>query len=166
MTDRARSNEDVVIERTFDAPVAVMWQMWTDPEHFKNWYGPTGASIPVAKMDVRVGGARLVCMEMHTPTGPIQMWFTGEYLDVVENERLVFTESMADKDGNVMSASDMAMPEGHPTTTEVRVEFDDIEGRTRMVLTHVGIPSGSPGEAGWVMAFDKLAAYASTRTRR
>ena len=166
MTDTARSNDDVVIERTFDAPAAVMWQMWTDPEHFKNWYGPTGASIPVAKMDVRVGGARLVCMEMHTPKGPMQMWFTGEYLDVVENERLVFTESMADKDGNVMSPSDMGMPEGHPTTTEVRVELDDIGGRTRMVLTLVGIPSGSPGEAGWVMAFDKLAAYARTRTRR
>jgi uncharacterized protein YndB with AHSA1/START domain len=165
MTDTARSTDDVVIERTFDAPVAVMWQMWTDPEHFKNWYGPTGASIPVAKMDVRVGGARLVCMEMHTPTGPMQMWFTGEYLDVVENERLVFTESMADKDGNVMSPSDMGMPERHPTTTEVRVELNDIGGRTRMVLTHVGIPSDSPGAAGWVMAFDKLAAYAGTRTR-
>jgi uncharacterized protein YndB with AHSA1/START domain len=166
MTDTTRSNDDVVIERTFDAPVAVMWQMWTDPEHFKNWYGPTGASIPVAKMDVRVGGARLVSMEMLTPKGPMQMWFTGEYLDVVENERLVFTESMADKDGNVMSPSDMGIPEGHPTTTEVRVELDDIGGRTRMVLTHVGIPSGSPGEAGWVMAFDRLAAYAGTRTRR
>jgi hypothetical protein len=32
-----------------------------------------------------------------------------------------------------------------------------------MVLTHVGIPSGSPGAAGWIMAFDKLAAYATTR---
>jgi uncharacterized protein YndB with AHSA1/START domain len=166
MTDTARSNDDVVIERTFDASVAVMWQMWTDPEHFKNWYGPTGASIPVAKMDVRVGGARLVCMEVRTPKGPMQMWFTGEYLDVVENERLVFTESMADKDGNVMSPSDMGMPEGHPTTTEVRVELYDIGGSTRLVLTHVGIPSGSPGAAGWVMAFDKLAAYAGTRTRR
>ena len=75
MTDQ----DSVVIRRRFDAPVDLIWQMWTDPEHFKAWYGPDGAAIPVAKMDVRVGGTRLVCMEMQTPNGPMQMWFTGEY---------------------------------------------------------------------------------------
>src|SRR5436309_325295 len=74
MTDNP-SRDRVVIERTFDAPVEHMWQMWTDPEHFKAWYGPEGASIPIAKMDVRVGGTRLVCMEVQTPNGPMQMWF-------------------------------------------------------------------------------------------
>ena len=69
-----------------------------------SWYGPTGATIPVAKMDVRVGGARLICMEMQTPNGPMQMWFAGEYLEVVENERLVYTEAISDEDGNPVDA--------------------------------------------------------------
>ena len=146
-----------MIERSFDAPLDLIWQMWTDPEHFKAWYGPDGATIPVAKMDVRVGGTRLVCMEMQTPGGPMQMWFTGEYREVVENERLVYTESMSDENGNVLSPSDMGMPDGHPTTTEVTVELEDLGGRTKMVMTHAGIPAGSPGAAGWAMAFDKLA---------
>jgi uncharacterized protein YndB with AHSA1/START domain len=166
MTDSAKPTDAVVIERTFDAPVALMWQLWTDPEHFKAWYGPTGATIPVAKMDVRVGGSRLVGMEVQTPDGPMQVWFTGEYLEVVENKRLVFTESMADEDGNVVSPASMGMPAHHPTTTEVRVELQDMAGQTRMIMTHLGIPSDSPGAAGWVMAFDKLAAYASSRTGR
>jgi uncharacterized protein YndB with AHSA1/START domain len=164
MTEPARSNESVVIERTFDAPLSLMWQLWTDPEHFKNWYGPTGASIPVAKMEVRVGGSRLVCMEMQTPNGPMQMWFTGEYLEVVENHRLVFTESMADEHGKIVSPASMGMPAAHPVTTEVRVELESLGNQTRMVLTHVGIPSDSPGAAGWVMAFDKLAAYANSQS--
>src|ERR1700704_3153006 len=121
MTDNDGSRDEVVIERTFDAPVDLVWRMWTDPEHFRAWYGPNGATIPVAKMDVRVGGTRLVCMEMQFPDGPMQMWFTGEYLEVVENERLVYTESMSDEHGTVSSPSDMGMPEGHPMTTEVRV---------------------------------------------
>jgi uncharacterized protein YndB with AHSA1/START domain len=158
------SQDAVVIERSFDAPVDLIWQMWTDPEHFKAWYGPEGATIPVAKMDVRVGGARLVCMEVQTPNGPMQMWFTGEYSEVVENERLVYTESMSDENGNVLSPSDMGMPEGHPTTTEVTVELEDVGGRTKMVMTHAGIPADSPGAAGWTMAFDKLAAYVAART--
>ena len=85
------------------------------------------------------------------------MWFTGEYREVVENERLVYTESVSDEDGNVLSPSDMGMPAGHPATTEVTVELQDLGGRTRMVLTHAGIPAGSPGAAGWAMALAKLA---------
>jgi uncharacterized protein YndB with AHSA1/START domain len=164
MTDDAAALDSVVLERTFDAPVDVIWQMWTDPEHFKAWYGPDGASIPVAKMDVRVGGTRLVCMEMQTPNGPMQMWFTGEYREVVEHQRLVYTESMSDENGNVSSAADMGMPEGHPTTTEVRVDFEDVGGRTKMVMTHAGIPADSPGATGWLMAFEKLATHVDARS--
>jgi uncharacterized protein YndB with AHSA1/START domain len=158
MTDAKGTDDAVVIERTFDAPVELVWQMWTDPDHFRAWYGPTGASIPVAKMDVRVGGTRLVCMEMGSPGGPVQVWFTGEYREVVENERLVYTESLSDEDGNVASPADVGMPGGHPTTTEVVVQLAGVGGRTRMVMTHVGIPGDSAGATGWAMAFDKLAA--------
>ena len=119
MTNNNGSKDAVVIERSFDAPVDLIWQMWTDPEHFKEWYGPDGTTIPVAKMDVRRGGTRLVCMEMKTPDGPMRIWFTGEYREVIENERLVYTESMSDENGNVLSPSDVGMPDGHPTTTEV-----------------------------------------------
>jgi uncharacterized protein YndB with AHSA1/START domain len=157
MADEKGLQDAVVIARTLDAPVELVWQMWTAPEHFKEWYGPEGATIPVAQMDVRVGGRRLVCMEVPTPDGPMQMWFTGEYRVVAENERLVYTESMADENGNVSSPSDMGMPDGHPATTEVRVELEDVGGRTKMVVTHAGVPSDSPGAAGWVMALDKLA---------
>ena len=49
----------------------------------------------------------------------------------------------------------------HGDLTEVRVELDEADGRTRMVMTHFGIPEGSPGEAGWQMALDKLDAELS-----
>lgn len=159
MTDTNTSRDAVVIERTLDAPVGLVWQMWTDPEHFKAWYGPNGASIPTAKMDVRVGGARLVCMEMATPDGTMQMWFTGEYREVVVDERLVYTESMSDEEGNVKSPADMGMAAGHPETTEVIVQLEDLGGHTKMTMTHVGVPADSGGAGGWAMALDKLAAY-------
>jgi len=165
VTDNS-STDAVQIERIVDAPLALVWQMWTDPEHFKAWYGPEGATIPVAKMDVRVGGTRLVCMQAQTPNGPVRIWFTGEYREVVENERLVYTESMSDENGHVPSPPDMGMPEGHPTTTEVRVDLNDIGGRTKMAITHVGIPHDSPGAAGWAMALDKLTAYLAAYSDR
>src|SRR5438105_2770409 len=157
MSDTSASADAVMIERSFAAPVDLIWRMWTDPEHFAAWYGPDGATIPVAKVDVRVGGTRLVSMEVQAPNGVMRMWFTGEYREVVENKRLVYTESMSDENGNVLSPSDMGMPEGHPMTTEVRVDLEDVGGRTKVVLSHAGIPADSPGAAGWKMALDKLA---------
>jgi uncharacterized protein YndB with AHSA1/START domain len=66
------------------------------------------------------------------------MWFTGEYVEVDEPVRLVYTEAMTDADG-------APLPDGHPPT-EVCVEFAEAGEQTRMVLTHRGIPAGSPGE--------------------
>jgi uncharacterized protein YndB with AHSA1/START domain len=160
--DTYGSRQAVVIERTFDAPVELIWQMWTDPQHFKAWYGPQGAAIPVAKMDVRVGGTRLVCLEIATPAGLMQMWFTGEYREVVEHRRLVYTETASDEHGKVSLPSEMGAAAGHPTMTEVRVELEDIGGRTKQLLTHAGIPADSPGASGWLMALDKLAALVAS----
>jgi len=153
----SEANDSIRIERTFDAPIDVIWQMWTEAEQFQKWYGPKGATIPVANMDVQVGGKRLICMEMNMPDRQMKMWFTGEYKEIVPTTRLVYTESMADENGNIIPPSAMGMPEGHPETTDVVVELEDLSGRTKMIMTHVGVPAGSPGEGGWKMAFDKMA---------
>ena len=116
--------DEVRIERTFDAPVDAVWRMWTVPEHYQRWYGPFGASIPVAEMDVRVGGARRVCMEVDTPDGPRRMWFAGQYRQVEEHRLLVYSESVVDETGQPLPG-----PSGHPTETEVQVELDDLGGQ-------------------------------------
>lgn len=159
MTDHTDSQDAVRIERVLDAPVENVWQLWTDPQQFATWYGPAGATIPVAQMDVRVGGTRLVCMQVTTPNGPMQMWFTGEYREVSVNQRLVYTESMSNENGEIVAPSELGMPADHPITTEIRVDFEDLGQRTRMVLTHLGVAPDSPGASGWTMAFDKLASY-------
>ena len=159
MSESTMTTDAVVIERTFNAPVAFIWQLWTEAEQFQKWYGPQGATIPVATMDVRVGGKRLICMEMRRPDRTMKMWFTGEYKEIVPNVRLVYTDSMADEHGNVVSPAAMGMPADHPVTTEVTVQLEDLDGRTKMVLTHAGVPADSGGAGGWEQAFAKLAAY-------
>jgi uncharacterized protein YndB with AHSA1/START domain len=154
MTD----TKDVQIERTFDAPIDLIWAMWTDSEHFAHWYGPMGATIPKAHMDVRVGGRRHIAMEMETPGGLMQMFFVGEYREIEPKTRLVYTESMADADGNAMTAEQMGMPAGAPMETAIVVELEDLGDRTRMVMTHVGVAADSPGAQGWAMALDKMEA--------
>jgi uncharacterized protein YndB with AHSA1/START domain len=143
------ATDAVVIERGFDAPLELVWQMWTDGNEFAAWYGPPGAQIPVADLDVRVGGRRLVCMEMTTPDGLMRMWFGGEHTTVDAPTLLVYTEQITDEYG-------VAADDSH--ATEVRVELFALGSGTRMVMTHTGIPTDSPGATGWLMAFDKLTA--------
>ena len=141
----------VTIDRTFAAPISTLWEMWTQGEHFANWYGPPGCSIPVAELDLRPGGRRHVCMAMDTPDGPMQMWFVGAFTTIEEPSRLVYTETIGDADGN-------AVPDAAPMT-EVTVELTAVDdASTRVVMTHAGIPADSPGAQGWAMAFDKLEA--------
>jgi uncharacterized protein YndB with AHSA1/START domain len=152
----------VALERILDSPIDLVWQMWTEAEHFAAWYGPAGATVPVLEMDVRVGGRRHFCLQMETPDGDRQMWFVGEYQVVDRPTRLVYTESISDPDGTLVSPDATGMPSDHPEITAVTVELDDLDGRTRIVLTHAGVPADSPGAAGWNMALDKLEAHLAT----
>ncbi len=154
----SNENKWAVLERVFEAPIETVWQMWTDPSLFKQWYGPKGMTIPSAEMDVTVGGRRKICMEMKMPDRTMTMWFTGEYKEITAPNRLVYTESLCDADGHILSPQSMGMPEGHPDVTEIIVELTDIGGgKTHMKMVHIGVPAGSNGEGGWAQAFDKLA---------
>lgn len=152
---QTNTTDALSMERTFDAPVDLIWQMWTDPDHFARWYGPNGATIPSAEIDLTVGGKRQICMEMEGPNGAMQMWFTGEHREIVDNQRLVYPEAMTDRDGNLLPPEATGMPKGHELT-EVTVELEQLGDRTKLTLTHAGIPANSPGAKGWQMALDKL----------
>ncbi len=143
-----KSKDAIVIERIVDAPQDLVWKLWTEPEYFQNWYGPTGFSIPVAEMDVQVGGKRRICME--SPDGNMKMWTIGEFTVVDATDKLAYTESISDEAGNIMT------PEGMPATTEVTVILETVDNQTKMTMTHAGVPADSPGKSGWEMAFDKL----------
>lgn len=156
--DTQPATHDLVITRIFDAPRALVWQAWTDPASFMRWWGPKDFTAPACKIDLRVGGVYLYCMR--SPEGQ-DFWNTGVYREIIEFQRIVCTQSVADADGNLVSASHYGMPGDWPAEMLLTVTFEDFGGKTRMTLRHAGIPSGpmSEGaEAGWNGSFDKLAA--------
>lgn len=157
-------SNDIVITRTFHAPIELVWKMWTEPEHFAAWYGPQGASIPVADMDATVGGSRLICMEMQTPDGPMSMWFTGEFTEITPVTRLAYTDMMCDENGTPTPPEAMGMPPETDMATTVIVDLASADGSTTMTMTHVGVPADSPGAQGWGMAIDKLDAHLSAQS--
>jgi uncharacterized protein YndB with AHSA1/START domain len=84
------SDRELVFTRLIDAPREKVFRAWTDPELLKQWFAPLPYTTPVAELDVRAGGANLIVMR---DPGGNEFANRGIYLEVVENERLVFTDA-------------------------------------------------------------------------
>ena len=84
------SDRELVLTRVIDAPREKVFKAWTDPELLKEWFAPLPYTTPVAEIDLRPGGSNLIVMR--GPDGN-EMPNRGVYLEVVENERLVFTDA-------------------------------------------------------------------------
>jgi uncharacterized protein YndB with AHSA1/START domain len=149
--------DELVITRVFDAPRELVWKAWTDPQHLQRWWGPKGYSAPVAEVDLRVGGKYLLAMR--SPEGQ-DFYSTGTYQKIDPPNELVYTDSFADAQGNVVTADYYGMAADFPRELVVRITFEEDEGKTRMTLRHAGMPMGDMAEqtgAGWNESFDKLA---------
>jgi uncharacterized protein YndB with AHSA1/START domain len=132
-TVERKSDRELVVRRTFDAPARIVFEAWTKPDLFKRWWAPKsmGISLLSCEMDVRVGGGyRLVFGQ--------GMEFFGRYLEVTPHSRLVWTN----EEGG----------DGGPVTT---VTFGERGGKTLLVL-HELYPSKDALEAAGTGAADGM----------
>src|SRR5262249_3809407 len=103
-TVERKSDREVVVTRTFDAPARLVFEAWTKPELFKQWGVPRsmGMTLRSCELDVRTGGEyRLVFGE--DPANP--MAFFGRYLDVVPDQRIVWTNEESGADASVTTVT-------------------------------------------------------------
>lgn len=85
----SRSESTIVLTRLFDGPPDLVFRIWTHPPLVALWWGVEGATNPVCELDVRPGGRWRI--DMLTASGRVYR-NEGVYLDVVENERLVYSD--------------------------------------------------------------------------
>ena len=81
-----KSDKTVTIERVFDAPVALVWEAWTQPEHIAQWWSPKGMVTTVIMHEFEVGGKWKYAMPM--PDGK-EFIAEGEYTEIVAQQRIV-----------------------------------------------------------------------------
>ena len=115
----AATDREIVIQRVFDAPRALVFEAFTDAKHIGEWWGPNGFTTTTYEMDVRPGGAwRYV---MHGPDGTDYSNKTV-YSEVVKPERLVYAHG-ADDDG--------------PPLFHATITFEDRGGKTLVTLRSI-----------------------------
>lgn len=106
----------VLITREFDAPRHLVYRAWTTPELIRRWWHAKRGEVTRADVDLRVGGRWRWAM---IARGGFEVAFSGEYREIVPNERLVFTERF----------------EGAPAAPAVTtVTFSDLAGRTGVTI--------------------------------
>ena len=151
----ASVQNELVIHRVFEIPAKKLWQALTSPEEFKKWWGPKGFECPYSNMESRVGGKYLSCMR--GPDGK-EYWSTGVVQEFVPEKKLVITDHFSDKNGNIKSASEYGLPGDWPTELQITFELEEVDGATKLMLTHEGIPDEMYEECkkGWNESFDKL----------
>lgn len=156
---------DVVVRRTFNAPVEQVWKAWTDPELVKRWWGPTGFTAPLAKIDFREGGASLVCMRAPQKMGGQDMYSIWAYRKIVPLERIEFIHNLADKDGNKVDPAKLGMPPDFPQDMRHVVVFKSQNNKTEMTVTQFGWTPGQMrnlAEIGLGQCLDKMSAIFDT----
>ena len=142
----------ISMTRVFDAPRELVWKEWTEPERFADWFGGPTSEVPLetVSMDVRPGGRwRLT---MFAEPGRREIRWKGEYREVAEPERLVFT------------VSDQPHEERYELVTVVFTELG--EGRTEMRFEQRGsLPPEvyEAAEQGWSGFFDRIAERLAAR---
>jgi uncharacterized protein YndB with AHSA1/START domain len=151
--------EELVVTRVFDAPRELVFRAWTEPERVRRWWGPEGFTMPYCDIDLRPGGVFLRCMR--SPGGP-DLWVTGMFREIVAPERLVFTDSFADAEGNVVPPARYGAGPDMPLERLVTVTFEERAGSTRVTVRHAGLPSGADRDLvrhGWAGGLESLSGY-------
>lgn len=151
-----QSDREIIITRTFNAARQLVYEVWTDPKHIAQWFGPEGFTTRVTEMDLRPGGKW--CYVMIAPDGteyPSQ----GVFREVVPLERIVTSDEFGE---GIEKVLDIDLPQGMVVTTT----FEDLDDKTRLTIriVHESVDDRRKHEemgvvAGWNSSFDCLDQY-------
>jgi uncharacterized protein YndB with AHSA1/START domain len=152
--------EDLVIKRIIDAPLEMVWKAWTEPEHVMRWWGPKNYTSPSCKIDLREGGRYIYCMRAPKEQGGQDSYTTGIYKKIIPMERLEFTQSLSDKDGNKIDPAQAGMPPDFPKELRTVIVFKAKGEMTELTITEYDWTVSQMyvySYAGMQQSLDKLA---------
>jgi uncharacterized protein YndB with AHSA1/START domain len=141
------AEREFTITRIVDAPRSLVFKLWTDPEHIENWYTPSGFTITVFEWETPGGLIWLVMRDEDGTEYPVG----GAFRQVVEPERLVFTELSLDREARLLfKAPTTVIFAERGAKTELTVQVRAI------ALDERGVPMIGAMDKGWTQTLDRL----------
>lgn len=128
--------KQIEVTKTFNAPVEMVWKVWTDSELVKRWWGPKHYTSPVAKIDFREGGKSLVSMKAPKEMGGQEFYSLWEYVKIIPLQTIEFIQNLSDEHGNKTDPVKLGMPSDFPLDIRTVVTFREIaDSKTEMIVT-------------------------------
>lgn len=163
LAKESTGREQFVINRSFNAPIALMYKMWSDPEHFSRWLAPTGFQMRFIRADIRPNGSTFYEM---SDGKDVTMHGRAQYLELNAPHRLVYTQQFCDKDENISRhpfaptwpetmLTVVTLEEEGPEQTRVTVTWEP-HGKTTDAELETFKKSRGGMTQGWTGSFDKL----------
>ena len=146
----AQSEREFVITRVFDAPRDLVFKAWTEAERLTHWWGPKGFTMLSCKLDLRPGG--VFHYGMQGPDGG-DMWGKWVFREIVSPERLVFTLSFSDEEGNTVRAP---FSSDWPLEVLSTVTFTEHGSKTTLTMRGVAINSTQTERQAFKAMFDSM----------
>lgn len=126
----------IEVTRTFNAPIEMVWKLWTDPELVKRWWGPKHFTSPVANLDFREGGKSIVSMKAPKEMGGQEYFSIWIYTKITPLQTIEFIQNLSDKDGNKTNPTKVGMPADFPEDIRTVVTFKKTgSNKTEMTVT-------------------------------
>ena len=127
-----RTGSKIVIERSYEASIEDVWELWTTPEGIESWWGPDGFSVKVHELDLRAGGEMRYAM---TAVDPAQIQFMKQAgMPLTTEAKLTYTAIVPGKSIAYTHRADF-IPGVEPYDVGNKVDFFAEGGHVRMVLT-------------------------------
>jgi uncharacterized protein YndB with AHSA1/START domain len=161
----AAPTQDLVVTRIVDAPLELVWQAWTDPQHVMRWWGPQHFTSPSATVDLQVGGRYVFAMQAPPEMGGGVSYTGGTYQQVVEHELLEFTQGITDEHGEFIDPASIGLPPDFPPPFVTSVRFRRRRDMTELTIVEHDWPLGQMyvfSLAGMQQSMDKLAVAVQT----
>ncbi len=160
MPETAASGEPtLVITRVFDAPRDLVWKVWTEPEHIRQWWGPKGFTAPHASIDLRPGGR--LHYSMCSPEGE-QNWVAGEVIEVTPPERISWIMVFSNAEGERIDPSIYGVGPDYPRDIHDVITFETLDAEhTRITIrrnTPLSVSERYGQGEGWSQSMEKFAA--------
>lgn len=147
-----------VMSRDFDAPRELVWKVWTEPEHIRQWWGPKEFTAPHASIDLRPGGRLLY--SMRSPEGD-ENWVAGEVVEVTPPERISWIMYFSDADGERIDPSIYDVGPDFPKDIHDVITFDALDSEhTRITIcrnTPMSVSERYGQGEGWSQSMEKFA---------
>jgi uncharacterized protein YndB with AHSA1/START domain len=166
-----RGKRTFVIARKFPASPEALFAAWTEEERLKQWFGPAGFPIPVARLNLVPGGTFHYCMRAANGT---EMWGKWTFREIVAPERIVFVNTFSNKHGNLMHHPFVP---GWPLEMLSTVIFEPATGGTLLTIRWIPIHASEPEHItfentyeglvqAWTGTLNQLATYLKTTQDR